>query len=81
MKCELLILAAEHHAFLTSWAGLVEGVSLEFKQTEAKMFPNRRRRNYGDEGEEDDKEDNSGNPDDGCVGWGGWPENWLATVG
>jgi len=69
VKCELLIPAPEYRAFLTSWAGLVEeGVSLEYKQTEVKKFPSRRRRNYEDEGEEGDKVDSSGNPDDGCVG-------------
>ena len=104
VKCELLIPAAEHRAFLTSWGGLVgEDISLKYEETEVKKLPRRRRRNYEDEddwdyegdewdsdyeGEEDEDEDEggdeecgNGDPDDGCVGWGGWPENWPATVG
>ena len=107
VKCELLVPAAEHRAFLTSWAGLVEeGVSLEYEQTEVKKLPRCRRRNYEDEDEEDEwdnedegeededegdeeeddegeeeEEDGTGDPDNGCVGWNGWPENWPATVG
>ena len=109
VKCELLIPAPEHHAFLTSWAGLVEeGVSLEYERTKVKELPRYRRHHREDEdkwdyeeqwdivdeGEEDEDEDEedeeeeedydddgAGDPDDGCVGWIGWPENWPAAVG
>ena len=99
VKCELLIPAPEHRAFLTSWGSLVEeGVSLEYEAAGAKKFPRYQRRNYegeeeldyeedeldnGDEDEDknEDEEGVTGDPDDGCVGWGGWPENWPATVG
>jgi len=101
VKCELLIPAAEHRAFLTSWMGLVEkGVSLEYERTEVEKLPRCRRRDYENEyewdheeewdseyeseEEDEDEEDEdgvTGDPDDGCVGWGGWPESWPATVG
>jgi len=58
VKCELLVPAAEHRAFLNSWAGLVgEGVSLEYEETEVKKLPRRRRRDYEDEDEWDYEED------------------------
>jgi len=34
MKCETLIPAAEHRAFLTSWEGIVGDVMLEYERTE-----------------------------------------------
>jgi len=82
-KCELLIPAAEHRAFLTTLGGLVgEGVSLEYEEAKVKKLPWCRCYGYDDEEEKDEeKESGTGDPDDGCVGWDGWPENWPATVG
>jgi len=89
VKCEMLIPAADHCAFLTSWEGLVEGdVRLEYERSTVKKLP--RCRNYEDEDDwGDGREDDEGeceevgvsDPDDSCVGWDGWPEKWPKMVG
>ena len=94
VKCEMLIPATDHCAFLTSWGGLVEeDVRLEYERFTVKKLPRRRRRNYEDEDDwgdrmEDDENDESeceeigvGDPDGGCVGWDSWPEKWPKTMG
>lgn len=108
VKCEMLIPAPEHYAFLTSWRGLVgEGVRLEYQEAKLRNWPRCLRRKDdddlewgydeneldnededegngdGDADEEDedgDEEDDTGDPDEGCVGWDEWPDNWPATV-
>jgi hypothetical protein len=91
VKCEMLIPATDHCAFLTSWEGLVGGsVRLEYEQTKVKKLRRCRRRNYEDDGESDceeedeedeDEEADAGDPGDCCVGWDGWPEKWPKTMG
>ena len=90
MKCNVLISAADHCAFLAAWEGLVEGdVRLEYERSTVENSDSsrrRRRRNYEDEseGDEEEEEEESGyeadEPDDRCVGWDGWPEQWPKTV-
>jgi len=97
VKCEMLIPAAEHCAFLTSWGGLGGDVKLEYEQAEIRRLPRRRRRNRVDqwvyEDEDEDEEDESEDEDtedeepgtedpSGCyVGWDGWPEKWPKVLG
>ena len=81
IKCEMLIPAADHCAFLASWERLVEGdVRLEYKKWPCKP----RRRNIRDEDEDrwdSDEKDRNDKDDEGrCVGWDGWPEEWPETV-
>jgi len=97
VKCEKLIPAADHRAFLASWKGLVrEGVSLEYERTEVKKIPRCLHYNYPEKGYEDDESDDEnrgmgyedegevvsdGSPRECCIGWGGWPGNWPKTTG
>ena len=96
LKCEMLISAVEHSAFLTSWEALVGGgVRLEYER----KLPRRRRDGgypEGDEGEDEDAdEEDYGSEDEGeeegaegggedgvgdPAGWDGWPENWPKTL-
>jgi len=81
VMCETLIPATDHCAFLASWEGFVEGVRLEYERTEVKRLPGCHRYDCGC-GDKDDKDGGAGieNPDDHCVGWDGWPENWPKTT-
>ena len=55
VKCEMLIPATDHRAFLTSWEELVEGgVRLEYERTEVEKLRRYRRRDFDDEDECDD---------------------------
>jgi len=70
VKCELLIPAADHCAYLSSWEDLVgEGVRLEYEQAKVEELPKYRRHDYegegGGEGEGEDKdEDEDGDEDE-----------------
>ena len=86
VRCEMLVPAAEHCAFLTTWEGLVgEGARLEYVQIEVNKLL--RRRHLPEDGEDEenpdedegDEEADLGDPGD-CVGWDGWPEAWPKTV-
>lgn len=85
VRCEMLIPAMNHCAFLTSWESLVEeGVGLEYEQIEVKKLLWRSYHSYpedegGERDEESDGEDGTGDFGD-CVGWGSWPEKWPKTV-
>ena len=85
VKCEVLIPAPDHCAFLTSWDGFVGGsVRLEYERIEVKKLLRRRHLPEDDENKDRDEggkdgEDGTGDPGD-CVGWDGWPENWPKTV-
>ena len=97
VKCEVLIPATDHCAFLTSWESLVEGdVRLEYEQSTVRKLPRCCHCNsegeYDWDSEEEDDEDEeddegkyeemgAGDPDDSCVGWDGWPEKWPKTMG
>ena len=83
VKCETLIPAKDHCAFLTSWEGFVgEGVRLEYERTKVKELPRCGSRSCGDEDKVDEDEGTSiVDPDGCCVGWDGWPENWPRTTG
>jgi hypothetical protein len=83
VKCEMLIPATDHCAFLTSWDGLVGGgIRLEYEQTEVKKLRRCRRRNREDEKLDREEEDKmAGTDDPDCVGWDGWPEKWPKVIG
>ena len=82
VKCELLIPAPEHRAFLTSWAGLVgEGVSLEYEETEVKKLPRHCRRNYEWDYEGDDWDSEDEGYEDGDEGGEGDEENEEGGTG
>jgi hypothetical protein len=82
VKCEMLIPAMDHCAFLTSWDGLVGGVRLEYEQTEVKKLRRCRRRKREDEElDREGEEKMAGTDDTGCVGWDGWPEKWPKVIG
>lgn len=93
VKCEKLIPAADHHAFLASWKGFVKGdVRLEYERTEVKRLPRCPRYNYPEEDDEDDEDQDMGYEDEGevvsdggprecCIGWSEWPGKWPKTTG
>ena len=95
VKCEKLIPAADHLAFLTSWKGLVGGgARLEYERIEVKKIPRCPRYNYPEEDYDDSDDENQemGYEDEDevvgsrgsrgcCSGWGGWPEKWPETFG
>jgi len=97
IKCEKLIPAADHLALLASWKGLVrEGARLEYERAGVKKIPRCPHYNYPEEDYEDDESDDEnqdmgyedegevvsdGGPRECCVRWGGWPEEWLGTMG
>ena len=78
VKCELLIPAADHCAYLSSWEDLIgEGVRLEYERTTVEELPKYRRHDYvegedgdrdkgrgeGEGGDEDEDEGNDGDED------------------
>jgi len=112
VKCEMLIPAADHCGFLSSWERIVrEGVRLEYEQATVEELPgypaldhedededeeedddreeggdheqggnHEEEGNYERDHEEEDEEAGTGDPDDGLVGWDGWPEQWPKTM-
>jgi hypothetical protein len=88
-KCEMLIPATDHCAFLTSWESLVGGgVRLEYEQTEVKKLRKCHREDEWDdyedeesEEEDEDEDEEAGTGDPSCVGWDGWPEKWPKVIG
>jgi len=91
VKCEKLIPAADHCAFLASWKGLVRGgVRLEYERTEVKKIPRCPRYNYPEEDYDDDEKLDMGYENEDEVvscgprkwcGWSEWPEKWPKTTG
>ena len=83
MKCEMLIPATAHCAFLTSLDGLVGGGDrLEYERARVEKLHRCRRRNREDEELDRNEEDRmAGTDDPGCVGWDGWPEKWPNVTG
>ena len=86
VKCETLIPATDHRAFLTSWESLVtDDVSVEYEQT--KVDESRHHTHPEKDGLQREGGDQGGgnsagtsNPSDRCVGWSGWPGEWPKTI-
>ena len=79
VKCEMLIPAAEHRSFLTSWKSLVTGsASLEYERIRLEeVHPRICLEKDGVQGE---GVEGDGCPGGRCVGWDGWPGEWPKTV-
>ena len=82
VRCETLVPAADHCAFLAAWEGVVEeSVRVEYERAEVERLPGCRRYDCGCGDNEDENEGaDIRDAGDHCVGWDGWPEKWPETT-